>query len=137
MTSEREYRTAFRRWPTFGPGLVTFLACHAQAQPKLLISQLNELISPFDFPSLALSINLLISKLKSRIIFGDAFCQLFALLIERAHFIFNYYLVKSKGMVYFVTFALPFATLILSNEYRGDNIPRLTVGPNLHPFVEF
>lgn len=50
---------------------------------------------------------------------------------------FEYSLVKSKDLGYFVAFAIPFVLLVLSNEYRGDNISRLTVETGIYPFDEF
>lgn len=134
-----------------GPGLIVdtlqmrFVACHAI--PKLWISQLKELVSPFDITTwfllissmltFSLIINLQTRKVKPSISSSDAFYGLFVLLLEKAHFVFDYSLVKSKRVEYFVAFSIPFVLLVLSNEYRGDNISRLTVEPALLPFDRF
>lgn len=132
------------------PGLIIdntqllFVVCHGVTFSWL--SRLKELISPFDFKtwligfislvSMSILINLQPRKSFS-FPFGTACEALVALLLEKGHLVFHWSSIKTKTLRYFVVFGVPFVLLVLSNEYRGDNISKLTVEPDFYPFDRF
>lgn len=124
---------------------IKFLSCHVKR--KLWLSRLQELISPFDsitwclliasLLGLSLLLGVQLQKSNIQVSAADAFYDLFAILLEKGGRMFDWTLAKAKNLQHFTAFAIPFMLLVLSNEYRGDNITRLTVEPDLQPFDEF
>lgn len=122
-----------------------FLACHDMRQ--LWLSRLKELVTPFDATTwfllslsifgLSLLIRVQLLKTKLKISYGYICFQVFAMFLEKGSMIFDWSSVRSKRLNFFVAFAIPFVLLVLSNEYRGDNISRLTIEPDLQPFDTF
>lgn len=124
-----------------------FVSCHRVAQSWLL--RFQELVSPFDYTTWFLLLFLVISMAKlisyncpvlninSEIPMGEALFGLFAVLLERDHKIFEWSAKDNRSTSYFLVISLSFSLLVLSNEYRGDNITRMTVEPELLSFDNF
>lgn len=129
----------------FNKEQLAFVACHFKR--KIWLSRLKELVSPFDTTTwfiiissilmLSLVIQIQMRKVRLNTRYQDILYALCCLLVEKDSQIFDWYLVKSKNITYFTTFAVPFVSLVLCNEYSGDNITRLTVEPTLYPFDNF
>lgn len=124
-----------------------FLACHLE---KLTwFSRLKELVTPFDLAttilglasvlvmSLYMNAQLRLRQSARKFSFGASFEAVVALMLENGHQVFGWSLIRNKKVGYFIAFGIPYVLLVLSNEYRGDNISRLTVEPDLHPFDTF
>lgn len=122
-----------------------FVACHLEGLSWF--TRLKELVSPFDAATLILGfmsiftmaylINIQLYKWRTDLQFGTACEALFALLLEKGHKAYDWSKAKSKPLGYFITLGIPFVLIVLSNEYRGDNISKLTVEPDLYPFDNF
>lgn len=131
------------------PGLIfetqtlRFVACHSER--NLWHSRLRELISPFDVSTWLLGFTaiftlttlMVVQQRNANLSLGTACFALCCLLLEKGHRIFDWSAEKSKGFGYFITFGISFVLLVLSNEYRGENISKLTVAPDLYPFDNF
>lgn len=149
LEAQRRTRTNIAEFSNAGLILsntqLKFLACHIKRQ--LWVFRLTELVSPFDastwflliFSIYGLSVIIRLQLLRSKInlLTSKAFYGVFSILLEKGDRMFDWFLVKEKGFQHFVTFGIPFVLLILSNEYRGDNITQLTVEPSLHAFDNF
>lgn len=67
------------------------------------------------------------SKLKKSFSFGNTCFELFKSLLEHSSSVFDNRLLRTSNAFY-ITFAyIPLAFLTLGNEYKGDNITRLTL----------
>lgn len=86
---------------------------------------------------LSLVIRFEMQKAKNSITFSGILYALCSILVEKDTKIFGLTFVKHKKIPHCITLAIPFISLVLCNEHRGDNITKLTVQPDLYPFDRF
>lgn len=115
-----------------------FVSCHKETPHW--ITQLNQLVFAFDATTWALIIftvlmlaHILVSHEQvSSVRFWNATFTFIASIMDQSCDLFQ--LPKKSRILHF---SLPLMFMVLSNEYKGDNITNLTVEPNLVPFDTF